>query len=160
MATLDKRDAEILRMLQENSRYTVKEIASRISLSPSPTFDRQKRLEKDGYIKGYTAVVDWKKAGNGLIALCNVHLKEQKGECGRQFIEAISGLDEVAECYNISGDYDFLLKIYLRDMAHYQDFIFNKLGRIESAGSFHSEFVIAEVKNSHSVPVYDERDKQ
>jgi Lrp/AsnC family leucine-responsive transcriptional regulator len=157
METIDQKDAEILRLLQQDARYTVKEISARINLSPSPTFDRQKRLEKDSFIKGYVAVVDYKKAGNGLIVLCNVRLKEQNRECGLAFIDSISALDEVVECYNTSGEYDFMLKIYLRDMEHYQDFVFNKLGTIKSVGSFHSTFVISEIKNSCAVPVYSNK---
>jgi Lrp/AsnC family leucine-responsive transcriptional regulator len=157
METLDEKDAEILKILQKDARSTVKEISAQINLSPSPTFDRQKRLEKENFIKGYVAVVDYKKAGNGLIVICNVRLREQNRECGLQFIDAITVLDEVAECYNTSGDYDFMLKIYLRDMEHYRDFVFNKLGSLKCIGNFHSTFVITEAKNSYSVPIYSHK---
>lgn len=151
---IDAKDAGILRLLQENDRTTVKELSEQISLSPSPTFDRQKRLEREGIILKYGAVVDYRKAGNRLIVLCNIRLKEQNRECARSFVDDITRLEEVAECYNISGDYDYIAKIYLRDMDHYEDFVNNHLGNIPSIKRFHSTFVISEVKNSHSVPVY------
>lgn len=151
---IDAKDAGILRLLQENDRTTVKELSEQISLSPSPTFDRQKRLEREGIILKYGAVVDYRKAGNRLIVLCNIRLKEQNRECARSFVDDITRLEEVAECYNISGDYDYIAKIYLRDMDHYEDFVNNHLGNIPSIKRFHSTFVISEVKNSHSIPVY------
>ncbi len=73
-------------------------------------------------------------------------------------MEAVRCIDEVTECYNTSGDYDFMMKIYVRDMEHYQDFVLNKLGKIDSIGSLHSIFVIGEVKNAHKVPISTEED--
>jgi Lrp/AsnC family leucine-responsive transcriptional regulator len=154
MESLDDKDAEILRMLQKNAHYTVKELGARINLSPSPTFDRQKRLERLKYIKGYVALVDYKKAGNKLIVLCHIKLKEQKRDCAMHFVKTIDTFEEVTECYNMSGDYDYILKIYLRDMDHYRDFVVNKLATVDSIGNFSSNFVIEEVKFSPHVPVY------
>lgn len=153
---IDEKDAGILRLLQENDRTTVKEMAEKINLSSSPTFDRQKRLERNGVIMKYAAVIDSRKVGNHLIVLCNISLKEQNNTCSSEFVKDIMALDEVVECYNISGDYDYVAKIYLRDMNHYEDFVNNRLGAIKSIRRFHSIFVISEVKNSHSVPVYPE----
>lgn len=152
--TLDEKDVGILRMLQQNDRTTVKELAEGICLSPSPTFDRQKKLEREGVIKKYSAIVDYRKAGNRLIVLCNIRLKEQNKECAQHFVSEIGKLDEVVECYNISGEFDYQAKIYLRDMDHYEDFVNNHLGTIKSIKSFNSTFAISEVKNSHAIPTY------
>jgi Lrp/AsnC family leucine-responsive transcriptional regulator len=154
MDNLDEKDVAILKMLQEDARHTVKELSTGINLSPSPTFDRQKRLEKLRYIKEYVALVDYKKAGNNLIVLCNIKLKEQKKDVAMQFVERIRQMEEVTECFNTSGDYDYLLKIYLRNMEHYRDFVVNKLATIDSIGNFSSNFVIEEVKYTTHIPIY------
>lgn len=151
---IDKKDAGILRLLQQNDRATVKEMAEQICLSPSPTFDRQKKLEKEGVIERYAAIVDYRKVGNRLIVLCFIQLKEQNSDYGSHFVSEISQLEEVVECYNTAGDYDYMAKIYLRDMDHYEDFINNRLSKIKSIKRFHSTFVISEVKNTHFIPVY------
>ena len=131
---LDDTDRKILRILQEDSTLTVKELAMRVNLSTSPTFDRQKRLEREGFIQGYHAIVDAKKTDNGIM-------------------QAIQSIDEITECYNTSGEYDFTLKIQTRDMDTYQEFMRTKLGNIDSVGYFHSVFVMKEVKNTHGVPI-------
>lgn len=150
---LDKIDILILRELQKDAKLTTKELAAKVNLSPSPVFERQKRLERDGYIRRYVAVVDPVKVGNGIMVLCNVRLKQHNKEFSREFTSVISGLDEVVECFNTSGDYDYLLKIYARDMRHYQDFVLGTLGDLDCIGSLHSIFVIGEVKNSLYVPI-------
>ena len=153
METLDRTDILILRELQKDAKLTTKELAAKVNLSPSPTFERQKRLEREGYIRKYVAVVDPIKVGNGIMVLCNVRLKHHSKEFSRQFTSVISGLEEVVECFNTSGEYDYLLKIYARDMRHYQEFILGTLGDLDCIGSLHSIFVISEVKNSLVVPI-------
>lgn len=153
METLDRTDILILRELQKDAKLTTKELASRVNLSPSPVFERQKRLEKEGYIRKYVAVVDPIKTGNGLMILCNVRLKHHSKEYSRQFTSVIAEIDEVVECFNTSGDYDYQLKIYARNMQDYQNFILGTLGDLDCIGSLHSIFVIGEVKNTLSVPV-------
>lgn len=153
MEGLDDIDLRILRELQRNAKLTTKELAAAVNLSPSPTFERQKRLEREGYIERYVAVVNPHKVGSGFIVLCNIRLKKHGKEIGQQFMAAVQEIDEVTDCYNTSGDYDFMMKVYVRDMAHYQDFVLNTLGVIDSIGQLHSIFVIGEVKSSHRVPV-------
>ena len=150
---LDKVDILILRELQKDAKLTTKELAAKVNLSPSPTFERQKRLEREGYIQRYIAVVDPIKVGNGIMVLCNVRLKHHSKEFSRQFTSVIAGIDEVVECFNTSGEYDYMLKIYARDMRHYQDFILGTLGDLDCIGSLHSIFVIGEVKNTLAVPI-------
>lgn len=153
MEKLDSIDIKILRALQKNAKLTTKELAAAVNLSPSPTFERQKRLEREGYIERYVAVVSPEKIGNGFIVLCNIRLKKHGKEIGQEFMQAVQDIEEVTECYNTSGDYDFLMKVYVRDMAHYQDFVLNTLGVIDSIGQLHSIFVIGEVKHSHGIPL-------
>ena len=150
---LERIDILILRELQKDAKLTTKELAAKVNLSPSPTFERQKRLEREGYIQRYIAVVDPIKVGNGIMVLCNVRLKHHSKEFSRQFTSVIAGIDEVVECFNTSGEYDYMLKIYARDMRHYQDFILGTLGDLDCIGSLHSIFVIGEVKNTLSVPI-------
>ena len=153
METLDRTDILILRELQKDAKLTTKELAARVNLSPSPVFERQKRLEKEGYIKRYIAVVDPIKAGNGIMVLCNVRLKHHSKEFSRQFTSVIADIDEVVECFNTSGEYDYMLKIYARNMQDYQNFVLGTLGDLDCIGSLHSIFVIGEVKNTISIPV-------
>ena len=150
---LDRTDILILRELQKDAKLTTKELAAKVNLSPSPTFERQKRLEREGYIQRYVAVVDPIKVGNGIMVLCNVRLKHHSKEFSRQFTSVIAEIEEVVECFNTSGEYDYMLKIYARDMRHYQDFILGTLGDLDCIGSLHSVFVIGEVKNTLSVPL-------
>lgn len=151
--TLTSVELTILRELQQNAKLSVRELAERVHLSASPTFERIKRLEREGYIERYAAIINTQKLGMGFIVWVNIRLKKHGKEIGEQFMEAIRGIDEITECYNTSGDYDFMMKVYARDMAHYQDFVLNTLGVIDSIGQLHSIFVIGEVKNSHAVPL-------
>lgn len=150
---LDETDRKILRILQRNSDLTVKELAAKLHLSTSPTFERQKRLERDGYIERYMAVVNPHKVGNGIMVLCNIRLKQHSQELIQEFMNVVQNLEEITECYNTSGDYDFLIKVYAHDMKSYQQFMLNTLGTINCIGSLHSIFVIDETKNTHGVPI-------
>ena len=153
MEILDRTDILILRELQKNANLTTKELAAKVNLSPSPVFERQKRLEREGYIRKYVAVVDPIKTGNGIMVLCNVRLKHHSKEYSQQFTSVISVIDQVVECFNTSGEYDYQLKIYARNMQDYQNFVLGTLGDLDCIGSLHSIFVIGEVKNSFSIPV-------
>lgn len=151
---IDEVDIRILGQLQENAKLTNKELASAIHLSPTPTFERVKRLERDGYIKKYTAVLDAEKLECGFVAFCFLKMKQHSYDNGIKIMEAVQRIPEIAECYNISGEYDFLLKIHAKDMKSYQRFILKILGDLDCIGSLSSSFVLGEVKNSHSLPLY------
>ena len=154
MATqLDTTDLNILRNLQENARLTTKELAALVHLSTTPTFERVKRLEREGYIKKYMAVLDAEKLGCGFVAFCYIKMKQHSYENGMRIMEAVQNINEIAECYNISGDYDFLLKIHVKDMKSYQNFILRILGDLDCIGSLSSSFVLGEVKNAHNIPI-------
>jgi len=150
---LDDKDLQLLRLLQKNAKLTVKELAKEVNLSTSPVFERVKRLEQDGFVKRYAAILDAEKLNRGFTVFCQIKLKIHDRSVGYDFVKEILEIEEVAECYNISGDFDFLLKVQVRDMKHYQDFVFNKLGSVDSIGSTHSTFVMAEVKNNHGLTI-------
>jgi Lrp/AsnC family leucine-responsive transcriptional regulator len=148
---LDKTDLQILKTLQKNAKLTTKELADAVHLTPTPVFERQKRLERQGYIKKYVAIVDPEKLGLGLLVFCKVKLKQINHEIADAFTRSIMFIPEVTECYNTSGAYDYLLKVRARDMKQYQEFVLNKLGEIDSVGSIESTFVMSEVKHNYGV---------
>lgn len=153
METLDKKDLHILRTLQENARLTTKELAARVNLSSTPVFERLRRLENGGYIKKYIAVLDAEKLNLGFVVFCRVKLSKLNKEIATDFTRIIQEIPEVTECYNISGSYDYLLKIHAPNMKHYQEFILNVLGTIDSLGSLESTFVMDEVKHDYGIHI-------
>ncbi len=150
---LDEVDLKILRQLQENSRLTTKELAAIVHLSPTPVFERVKRLEREGYIKKYMAVLDAEKLNRGFVVFCNVSMKQHTFENSQRIMAAVQNIPEIVECYNISGNYDFMLKIFVENMKHYQEFVLRILGDLDCIGSLNSFFVLGEVKNSHALPL-------
>ena len=150
---LDKVDLQILRTLQENARLTTKELAAQVSLSSTPVFERLKRREREGYIKKYIAVLDADKLNQGFVVFCNVKLRRMNKDIAMEFTRIIQNIPEVTECYNISGSYDYLLKIHAPNMKYYQEFIINVLGTIDSLGSLESMFVMDEVKHDYGLHI-------
>lgn len=151
MENLDQIDLKILRTLQKNAKLTTKELAEAVNLTPTPVFERQKRLEKQGYIKKYVAVLDPDKLNQSLMVICMVKLQQINNSIAQRFTTEINKLPEVIECYNTSGNYDYMLKVRSSDMKHYQEFILNKLGVIENVGSIESTFVMSEVKQNNGI---------
>ena len=150
---LDKTDIQILKVLQENGRITVKELAQRVHLSPTPVFERMHRMETAGIIERYTTILNASKLGRGFVVFCSVKLRRMGKDIAHDFVNRIKDIPEVAECYNISGEFDYLLKIYAPDMQYYNEFIINVLGTIESLGSIQSSFVMNPVKTSPGIPL-------
>lgn len=148
---LDKKDLQILQLLQQNARITIKDIATKIHLSTTPVYERIKRMENAGIIKQYAAIVDNTKVNRGLIVICHVSLKQHSRDAGVDFIRQINSFQEVAECYSISGEFDFLLKVLCADMNTYYDFHINKLSSIENMGHVQSTFVMGVIKQTHQL---------
>jgi Lrp/AsnC family leucine-responsive transcriptional regulator len=146
---LDKTDLIILNLLQQNARVTVKEIAEKVHLSTTPVHERIKRLENTGVIKQYAALVDHSKVKKGLMVICYVSLKEHSKTAGTKFIKMIHALPEIIECYNISGEFDFMLKVVAENMDTYYDFHVNKLSQSENIGNVQSVFVMGVIKQTH-----------
>lgn len=151
MYTPDETDLQLLRTLQKNAKLTTKELADAVHLTPTPVFERQKRLERQGYIKRYVAVLDPEKLGQGLLVFCKVKLKQINHEIADSFVRRIQRIPEVTECYNTSGNYDYLLKVRTANMKQYQEFVLTKLGNIDSVGSIESTFVMSELKQSYGI---------
>ncbi len=150
---LDEIDLQILRILQRNAKLTTKELADAVHLSPTPVFERQKRLERHGYIQKYVAVLDPEKLDQSLLVFCKVKLKQINHELADAFARRIQRIPEVSECYNTSGQYDYLLKVRAANMRQYQQFVLNKLGDIDNLASLESIFVMSEVKNLHGIHI-------
>ncbi|MEP6748313.1 MAG: Lrp/AsnC family transcriptional regulator [Bacteroidota bacterium] len=148
---LDEKDRLILKLLQENAKITVREIAAKIHLSTTPVHERIKRMEDSGVILQYAALVNHSKVKKGLMVICYVSLKEHNKKSGTKFIKTINELSEVIECYNISGEFDFMLKVVVESMDAYYDFHVNKLGQLENIGHMQSTFVMGIVKQTHLV---------
>ncbi len=146
---LDEKDIEVLKLLQDNARMTVKEIAEKVNLTSTPVHERIRRLEESGVIKQYAALVDPSKVGKGLTVICYVSLKEHNKVAGTKFIKAVHALNEIVECYNISGEFDFMLKVVSENMETYYDFHVNKLSQIENMGQVQSIFVMGVIKQTH-----------
>jgi len=152
-ARLDQKDLAILKLLQQNARITVKEISDKVHLSTTPVHERIKRMEEAGVIKQYATLVDHAKVKKNLMVICYVSLKQHNKTAGAKFIKAIHEMNEVIECYNISGEFDFMLKVVVENMDAYYDFHVNKLSEVENIGNVQSAFVMGIIKQTH-VMVY------
>lgn len=148
MVNLDVTDKKILNLLQQNSKSNIKEIALKIGLTQTPTYERIKRLEKDGVIKNYIAVLDKEKVGYTIEVFCQVTLLVHSKDMITRFENAINKLDEVMECFHVAGNYDYLLKIIVKDMNCYQAFLKNKLSVLDSVANVQSTFVMSSTKDS------------
>lgn len=146
--SLDAKDLSILALLQQNARITVKEISEKIHLSTTPVHERIKRMESDGVIKQYVTLVDHSKVKRGLLVICYVSLKAHSKNAGTKFINAINEMNEIIECYSISGEFDFMLKVVEENMDSYYDFHVNKLSQIENIGNVQSVFVMGIIKDT------------
>ncbi len=150
---IDSTDKSILALLQKDGKITFKEVASQLNLTTTPVYERIKRLEREGYIKSYKAILDRKKIGLNLLVFCNVSLKEHQASFLVQFEKDIKEFNEVIACYHIAGMYDYLIKISVQDMDVYQDFIANKLANIKNIARVQSSFVMTEVKSAVDLPL-------
>lgn len=150
---LDETDLKILSALQEDGSLTNRQLALKVHLSPTPVFERVKKLESEGFIKKYVAVLDVEKLDCAFMAICNIKLKQHSYDNATKFMEAVQQMDEVGECYNVSGDYDFTMKIYVQSMKEYQRFVMKILGELDCIGGLNSSFIMGVVKNSYKVPI-------
>lgn len=150
---LDGQDKHILMLLQEDAHQTHKEIAKKLGLSLTATYERIKRLEKFKVIKKYIALVDREKVGKGLLVLCQISLKEQSHDKLKGFERSILKLPEVIECYYVAGNYDFLLKIVSENMASYQNFVITKLSTLPNVANVQSTFIMSELKYETAIAI-------
>ncbi|MEI7488492.1 MAG: Lrp/AsnC family transcriptional regulator [Chryseobacterium sp.] len=149
--SVDEKDLSILRLLQKDAKLSIRDISARINLSPTPTHERIKRMEKQGIIKEYTAIVDRKKVNKGMMVVCMIALNAHNKSIATKFIEEVSRLKEVVEFYNISGEFDFMLKILAPNMDEFHEFFVNQLSEIEGIGQTTSIFVMNSIKESSQI---------
>jgi Lrp/AsnC family transcriptional regulator, leucine-responsive regulatory protein len=149
--TLDSKDLEILKYLQQNARITVKEISDKVHLSTTPVHERIRRMEESGVITQYITLVNAAKIGKGLMVICYVSLRQHSKNAGGKFIKSIMEMNEVLECLTISGEFDFMLKVVTENMDSYYDFHVNRLSEIENVGNVQSVFVMGVIKDTKQV---------
>ena len=151
--TLDSKDMEILRALQHNARLSNKELSAKVHLSTTPSYERVKRLEKLGFIKEYATILDEAKLNKGFAVFCSIKLRRINSEYANAFTDMIKNVPEVTECYNISGSFDYLLRVQVPDMRSYQKLLLEVVGRHENIDSMESTFVMEEIKHDYGVGV-------
>ena len=145
MTKLDEIDIQLLKMLQRDAKANAKELCEQLNLSKTPVYERMRRLENEGVITGYSAIVDNRKVGLPLVVFCNVSLSVHDDEHIERFKHDIAKINEVMECYSTGGFYDFLLKVVLKDLDEYNKFVFEKLTKVHGIAKMQSSFVLSEI---------------
>jgi Lrp/AsnC family leucine-responsive transcriptional regulator len=153
---LDAIDRKILQILQEEGRITNSELAYRIGLTPTPTMERVRRLERDGFILGYRAVVDPKKVGRGQTVFIQVSLQAHRKDMIESFLAAVADMPEVQECYHTTGASDYMLKVCVRDIEDYEDFVMHKITKAPSFSRIESTIVLSVPKNNPVLSINEE----
>ena len=149
---IDEIDSKILTLLQKDGKMTFKEIANELDLTTTPVYERIKKMEKNGVIQSYKAIVDRRKLGLQLLVFCNVSLKEHQASFLENFENDIVNFPEVISCYHIAGMYDYLIQLTVKDMDDYQVFISKKIANINNIAKVQSSFVMTEVKTNQDLP--------
>lgn len=149
--TFDEIDKKLLLFLQEDSKQTTKELSHKLGLSVTAVYERIRKMENTGVISKYVAILDRHKINRDFIVLCHVKLTQHKKEYVLQFEKEVMNLQEVTECFHVSGDYDYILKIGVKDMEDYRNFMLSKLTTLQHIASTHSSFMISEVKNTTAI---------
>lgn len=150
---LDETDKVLLRLLQQDAKQTTKELSLELGLSNTAVYERVRKLEREGVIRQYTALLDREKVNRAFVVFCHIRLTQHTRENVSQFEKEVVGLTEVQECYHVSGDYDYILKIHVSNMEDYRSFMVTKLTNLKHIGNTHSIFMIGEVKNSSVLEV-------
>jgi Lrp/AsnC family leucine-responsive transcriptional regulator len=148
---LDSIDKKLISLLQKDSKQTTKQLSLQLNLSVTAVYERIKKLEKKEVIKHYVAIINKKKIDKSFLVFCHIKLVQHSKEHIITFEREISKLEEVSECFHVSGDYDYILKIYTKNMETYRGFMTTKLTAIKYIGSTHSIFTIGEVKNTTAI---------
>ncbi len=150
---LDATDRKLLSLLQQDCKQTTKALSLQLNLSVTAVYERIKKLENNGFISDYVALVNKETVGKDFVAFCHIKLTQHSQDYVVKFEREVAKLDEVLECYHISGDYDYLLKVLVEDMKAFRAFMVTKLTKIDHIGSTHSMFMINEVKHTTAISV-------
>ena len=146
-------DRKLLSLLQKDSKVTTKKLSLQLDLSVTAVYERIKKLERVGVIEKYVAVINKEKIDKSFVVLCDIKLVQHSNEYITKFESEVIQLDEVLECFNVSGDYDYILKVVVKNMKAYREFINTKLTKLQHIGSTHSTFIISELKHSTEIQV-------
>lgn len=149
----DTIDTKLIHLLQTDSKQTNKELSNKLNLSITAVYERIKKLENNGVIDKYVALIKKEKIDKSFVAFCSIKLEKHSHDYVVKFEKEVTKLTEVLECYHISGDYDYLLKILVKDIESFREFLVNKLTSISHIGSTHSTFMINEVKHTTAITV-------
>lgn len=152
MEELSNQELELLRLLQKNCRFDITELTERLNMSRTSVYDRIRKLESEGYIKDYVALVDHKKVGLNFTVIVNVALNSQRIEYVEEFLEKVAVLDEIMEAYVTGGIFDVILKVIVKDPDAFNDFVTNKLSVIPNISKIQSSFVMRYIKQSTVLP--------
>jgi Lrp/AsnC family leucine-responsive transcriptional regulator len=145
---LDVIDKKLINLLQNDSKQTTKKLSLQLNLSVTAVYERIKKLENQNVIEKYVAIINKNKIEKSFLVFCHIKLVQHSREYVTTFEREILKLTEVSECFHVSGDYDYILKIYVKDMDEYRNFMVTKLTAIKYIGSTQSTFAIEEVKNT------------
>ncbi|MCB0456186.1 MAG: Lrp/AsnC family transcriptional regulator [Flavobacteriaceae bacterium] len=148
---LDTTDKNLLKFLQQDCKQTNKELSLKLNLSVTAVYERIKKLEREGIIEKYVTLLNPQKVDLGLLVFCQIKLIQHAKEYLTRFEQEVTQLEEVLECFHVSGEYDYLLKILVKDMAHFRNFMVTKLTTLQHIGSTQSSFVINEVKHTTQI---------
>ncbi len=150
---LDRIDFNILKILQENGRITNLQLSQHIGLSPAPTLERVRKLEHSGYIKSYHALVDEEKLGLGIKTFIQVSLDFHQQDTIQTFLAEIKEIKEITECHHVTGQCDFLLKAYVKDIKTYEQLIMQKISRITVVKTFNTMMIMSTSKKEPIIPL-------
>lgn len=153
MHDIDPIDLRIVAALQQDGRMTVQDLAARVGLSPSPCARRVRLLEEAGIITGYVALIDQGKIGLPISVFASIKLERQREEDLDRFAQAVARWSEVADCYLMTGQRDYLMRIIVKDIEAYERFLKEKLTRLDNISSIESSFALGQVKRSHVLPI-------
>ncbi len=145
---MDAIDKKLLQLLQADTKKTTKELSTKLNLSVTAVYERIKKLEREGIIDKYVAVLNRNKINKGFVVFCHIKLIQHSKDFLTKFESEVVKLPEALECFHVSGDYDYILKVCVKDMEEYREFMVTKLTTLQHIGSTHSTFMIGEVKNT------------
>ena len=148
---LDTIDKKLINLLQQDSKQTTKQLSLQLNLSVTAVYERVKKLENQKVIEKYVAIINKNKIEKSFLVFCHIKLIQHSKEYLNTFEYEVLKLEEVSECFHVSGDYDYILKIYVKDMDAYRNFVVTKLTAIKHIGSTHSTFAIEQVKNTTAI---------
>lgn len=153
ISEIDDIDRKIIAALQADGKITVNELAEKVGLSASPCARRVRMLEQSGVIKGYAAIIDQKKVGLPISAFASIKLERQREDALERFSKAVARWPEVVDCYLMTGQRDYLLRIVVADLEAYEEFLNDKLTRLDGVASIETSFALKQVKRSEVLPI-------